>query len=248
MPETGPFVWHELRVPDLAEAVRFYGAVFGREFTDNPMGRSITHRGVVIGGASAVKVGLDADWTPYIACADVDAAAARAAAAGGVVTTGQPTDVPGIGRIAPILDPDKSIFVAFAPQVDRAAPPSEPGRFGWERLRTADVTAAAEFYAATFGWEVTVGEGGAVVDADGLRVAEVVPDESASGWLPFVRVESSPRPGAASSRSAAQPMSRSSGGGARATRSCATRRAWRSPSTPGRCGRFPDGESPFSPR
>jgi len=60
MPETGPFVWHELRVPDLAEAVRFYGAVFGWEFTDNPMGRSITHRGVVIGGASAVKVGLDA--------------------------------------------------------------------------------------------------------------------------------------------------------------------------------------------
>ena len=189
MAETGPFVWHELRVPDLEEAERFYGAVFGWAFTDNPMGRSITHRGVVIGGASAVKVGLDAHWTPYIACADVDAAAARAAAAGGVVTTGQPTDVPGIGRIAPILDPDKSIFVAFAPQVDRAAPPSEPGRFGWERLRTADVTAAAEFYAATFGWEVTVGEGGAVVDADGLRVAEVVPDESASGWLPFVRVE-----------------------------------------------------------
>jgi uncharacterized protein len=118
-----------------------------------------------------------------------DAAAARAAAAGGVVTTGQPADVPGIGRMAPILDPEKSIFVAFAPQVGGAAPPYEPGRFAWERLRTADVAAAAEFYATTFGWEVTVGDGGAVVDADGLRVAELVPDESASGWLPFVRVE-----------------------------------------------------------
>jgi predicted enzyme related to lactoylglutathione lyase len=97
--------------------------------------------------------------------------------------------VPGIGRIAPSFDPEKSIFVAFAPQAERAVPPSEPGRFGWEPLRTADVAAAAEFYAATFGWSVTVGEGGAVVDADGLRVAELVPDESASGWLPFVRVE-----------------------------------------------------------
>src|SRR4051812_33746941 len=58
-------------------------------------------------------------WTPYIACADVDAAAARAAAAGGVVTTGQPADVPGIGRIAPSFDPEKSIFVAFAPQAER---------------------------------------------------------------------------------------------------------------------------------
>jgi predicted enzyme related to lactoylglutathione lyase len=189
MSESGPFVWHELRVPDLEEAERFYGGVFGWAFTDNPMGRSITHRGVVIGGASAVKVGLAGHWTPYIACADVDAAAARAVAAGGIVTTGQPADVPGIGRIAPILDPEKSIFVAFDPTADRTAPPYEPGRFGWERLRAADVAAAAEFYAATFGWQVTVGEGGGVVHACGLRVAELVPDESASGWLPFVRVE-----------------------------------------------------------
>ena len=55
--------------------------------------------------------------------------------------------------------------------------------------RTADVAAAAEFYAATFGWQVTVGEGGGVVDACGLRVAELVPDAATSGWLPFVRVE-----------------------------------------------------------
>jgi predicted enzyme related to lactoylglutathione lyase len=47
--------------------------------------------------------------------------------------------------------------VAFAPHADGAAPPHGPGRFGWERLRTADVPAAAEFYAATFGWQVTVG-------------------------------------------------------------------------------------------
>ena len=52
MPHSGPFVWHELRVPDLDEAARFYGAVFGWTFVDNPMGKSITHRGVVIGGAA----------------------------------------------------------------------------------------------------------------------------------------------------------------------------------------------------
>jgi catechol 2,3-dioxygenase-like lactoylglutathione lyase family enzyme len=52
-----PFVRHELRVPDLDEAVRFYGTVFGWAFEDNPMGKSITHRGVVIGGAGAVKAG-----------------------------------------------------------------------------------------------------------------------------------------------------------------------------------------------
>jgi predicted enzyme related to lactoylglutathione lyase len=83
MPDSGPFVWHELRVPDPDAAVRFYGAVFGWTFVDNPTGKTITHRGVVIGGASAVKAGLDTHWTPYIACGDVDAAAARAVVAGG---------------------------------------------------------------------------------------------------------------------------------------------------------------------
>ena len=101
--------------------------------------------------------------------------------------------MPGIGRIAPILDPEKSIFVAFAPDRGGAAPPYEPGRFGWERLRTADVAAAAEFYAATFGWQVTVGEGGGVVDVDGLRVAELVPD--AATRLAAVRAGRAPRRG-----------------------------------------------------
>ena len=118
--------------------MRFYGAVFGWAFVDNPMGKTIMHRGVVIGGASAVKAGLDTHWTPYIACGDVDAAAARAVAAGGVVTTGEPADVPGIGRIAPMLDPEKSIFVAFAPIAGGGAPPYVPGRFVWERPREAE--------------------------------------------------------------------------------------------------------------
>jgi predicted enzyme related to lactoylglutathione lyase len=78
--------------------------------------------------------------------------------------------------------------VAFAPRGGGATPAYEPGRFAWERLRTADVPAAADFYAATFGRRVTVREGGGVVEADGLRVAEMVPD-AASGRLPFVRVD-----------------------------------------------------------
>jgi predicted enzyme related to lactoylglutathione lyase len=48
-PPSLPIVWHELRVPDLDAAVRFYRPVFGWTFVDNPMGKTITHRGVVIG-------------------------------------------------------------------------------------------------------------------------------------------------------------------------------------------------------
>ena len=78
--------------------------------------------------------------------------------------------------------------MAFAPLTGGSAPSYEPGRSVGERLRTRDVAAAADFYAAAFGWQVTVGDGGGVVDVDGLRVAELVPDPG-SGWLPFVRVE-----------------------------------------------------------
>ena len=70
-----------------------------------------------------------------------------------------------------------------------------------------------------------------MVDADGLRVAELVPDAATSGWLPFVRVE---RLAEACLRivalggAAEEPVL---GRAPRATRWCATRRAWRSPST-----------------
>ncbi|SDS78084.1 VOC family protein [Microlunatus soli] len=186
----GRFIRHELRTVDPATAIAFYEGLFGWTTEPYPMGRIIRAGATVIGGISEVKPGLGGHWTPYIGAADVDAVATAAAQAGGIVTTGEPADVPGLGRLAPILDRDMSIFCSFAP-----LEPSEPATSGfvWDRLRTPDVAAAADFYAGTVGWQATVAPDGAaaVFDAtDGTRVAEAlaVADGEPTGWLPFVGV------------------------------------------------------------
>lgn len=185
-----PFAWHELRVPDLDEGARFYGALLGWTFEANAMGRAIRLDDLTIGGMSEVKPGLPTHWTPYLRCSDVDAVAAAAREAGGIVTSGEPADVPEIGRLAPILDPDKSIFAAFTPESGTEV----RSPFGWERLRTPDPAAAVAFYGTVLGWHATLapdGSGGVFEHSDGTRFADVVQatQGESTGWLPFVHVD-----------------------------------------------------------
>lgn len=191
----GCFVWHELRVNDLETDARFYGDLLGWAFRPHSMGSTILAGGVPVGGVSAAIPGLPNHWTPFVACSDVNVAASAARAGGGAVTTGEPADVPGMGRLAPILDPDKSIFAAITPgPAVPAEAPSGPGRFVWERLRTPGPPAALDFYAATLGWTAHPapdGQAGVLERPDGTRVAEVIraaPGES-TGWLSFVHVD-----------------------------------------------------------
>ena len=191
MSEHGSFAWHELRTSDADAAGRFYGALFGWTFEPHEMGATILAGGVPIGGASAVKPGLPDHWTPFVACADVDAVAAAARSAGGIVTTGEPADVPGIGRLAPILDPAKTIVAALTPGPAVPETVPGPGRFVWERLWTPDPAGAGSFYAATFGWTPVLspdGEAGVFERAGGGRVAEMlrVAPDAPGGWLSFV--------------------------------------------------------------
>jgi uncharacterized protein len=192
MANDGRFVWHELRVPDPAAAARFYGELLGWSADAVPTGVTFRVADVPLGGASNVKPGIPSHWTPFVAVADVDAVARGAAAAGGIVTSGEPADVPGVGRLAPILDPHKAIFAVLRPLIE-PVPSREVGAFVWARLRTPDVESSARFYEQVIGWSATLSPDGsaAVFDlADGTRVAEVLPatPEDPFGWLPFVRV------------------------------------------------------------
>ena len=190
----GRFIWHELRVADLAATLRFYENLFGWATEEAAMGRAITVGGEVIGGISVVKAGVGSHWTPSIGVDDVDAAAAAALANGGIVTSGEPADVPGQGRIAPILDPHKSIFAAYRPlDTSRLRRSAASGGFVWDRLRTPHPTASADFYRKTIGWTpalATDQRSGTFHLADGTRVAEFVAAGAGgpTGWLPFISV------------------------------------------------------------
>ncbi len=189
----GHFQYHELRVPEVDAGAAFYAALFGWTVTETPFGRAFRIGDTVVAGASQVKPGIPAHWTGYVGVDDVAATAAAARAAGGLVTTpdGEPVRVPGLGWIAPILDPrNKIVVVAADPHPYPTAP--EVGEIIWDRLYTADPEAAADYYTAVLPWSLVRhddGSPGGLRTTEDLSVADLVTtDDRPPHWLPYVRV------------------------------------------------------------
>jgi len=110
----GVFVWDELGTTDVAGAERFYSEVFG--WTTNDMGPDyggykIFRSGETdIGGVMTLPdESMPAGWQPYVAVEDVDATTAKATKLGASALM-EPMDVPKVGRIAVIRDPQGAVF------------------------------------------------------------------------------------------------------------------------------------------
>jgi predicted enzyme related to lactoylglutathione lyase len=116
----GVFVWDELGTSDVDGAQRFYEEVFG--WTTSDMGPDyggyrIFNRGDTgIAGLMALPdESIPPHWQPYVAVQDPDATAAKAADLGGS-TLMEPMDVPEVGRIAVLRDPQGATFGIIKPQ------------------------------------------------------------------------------------------------------------------------------------
>ncbi|WP_395576027.1 VOC family protein [Streptomyces sp. BK79] len=124
--ETGALVWVELHTADVAAAAAYYDAVLGLEtsavpFPDageytclNPAGEGEES---MFGGVVPLAddpAGTDAQWLPYFAVADTDAAVARTGELGGTVRT-PATDIEGVGRLAHLADPYGARFAVLRP-------------------------------------------------------------------------------------------------------------------------------------
>jgi predicted enzyme related to lactoylglutathione lyase len=116
----GMFSWNELYTANRDAMKRFYGSVLGWHFDDMPMpdgAYPIIKTGETgIGGFVASAGGLKG-WLPYVTVDDVDAAVAKATAAGGKVLT-PAMDLPPVGRMATLADPDGTAFavIKYAPR------------------------------------------------------------------------------------------------------------------------------------
>ena len=119
----GVFVWDELATTDADGAQRFYGEVFGWTATDlgpDFGGYRIFNRagdadGNGIAGFMTVpEASIPPHWQPYVAVDDVDATVAKATELGGSAIM-EPMDVPTIGRIAVIRDPQGAVFGIIKP-------------------------------------------------------------------------------------------------------------------------------------
>lgn len=118
MPETKPgvFMWNELLTNDASAATAFYTKVIGWQTDTMPMpgesDGSVYHlwkagddmAGGMMQMSGPQFEGVPPHWQAYVHVADVDATAGKVEAAGGKVIA-PPFDIPGVGRIAIIMDP-----------------------------------------------------------------------------------------------------------------------------------------------
>ena len=116
----GAFSWNELSAPDPEAAGRFYAGLFGWTVKNMDMGTGPYHvaslgENQVCGiMATPPEAGpMPPAWGCYITVADVAATEARCAALGGK-TLVPAMDVPGVGRMAVLQDPQGAVFSVMA--------------------------------------------------------------------------------------------------------------------------------------
>lgn len=151
--------WIDLQTPDQDGAKKFYGAMFGWDYDDRPVGEGAVYAMATKNGKHVAAIGgeppagVPPHWNTYVTVTDVDATAAQVPAAGGTVIA-PPFDVMDAGRMAVIADPTGAMLCVW--QVKDhvgAALVNEHGTLTWNELMSPDIPAATAFYEKIFGWK-----------------------------------------------------------------------------------------------
>lgn len=193
----GEFVWFELVTPDIDQGKAFYPAVAGLGTTGRDMG-SFTYTMLTQGEAPQAGVvnpqteGVPAHWASYLSVGDVDASCAAVLAHGGSALA-EAFDVPTVGRMAPVADPEGAAFVLFSPSNPEGG---QSTAFHWNELWSKDPAAVLPFYQAVFGLtveEMQMPQGTCYVLKSGdTSVGGVVASnmpEAPPMWLPYLAVD-----------------------------------------------------------
>src|SRR5258708_16311237 len=98
-------------------------------------------------------------WLGYIHVADVDASVAAIEKAGGKTYLAA-FDIPDVGRVAMVADPQGAPFYIMKPIPPASDPnaksdvfaPNIEQRVGWNELNSSDPASARRFYGEQFGW------------------------------------------------------------------------------------------------
>lgn len=161
----GSFIWHELLSADPAGGQAFYTALVGWGTLTMDVGAGpytmFTAGEVPVAGSLALpeeakQMGVPPHWVLYVSVEDVDATVAQATGLG-AQTDVPAMDIPTVGRMAVLTDPQGAGFAVFTPS-DEDQPQAEAEGAGtavWHELATSDPEAAIAFYAEIFGWQKT---------------------------------------------------------------------------------------------
>jgi len=213
----GAFIWYELITPDPVGAKAFYDAVVGWDIDSQssmpgPNDYRMIKRsdGGQVGGVMRLtdemrSHGAHPIWLGYIDVDDVDASVTSIESGGGKVLL-TAFDIPNIGRIAMVADPQGAPFYVMKPIPPADKPdaqsdvfsPNAKQRVGWNELSTSDPVAARKFYTDRFGWGsdefMDMGEMGEYrfLDRDGIRIGALcgtMPGQHPK-WRYYIRVPS----------------------------------------------------------
>lgn len=153
--------WADLMVPDRHAAREFYGALFGWEFDEGPADTgyytTATLDGHAAAGIGEAVPGSPAPapaWTTYLATSDVEAAAARATAAGAQLLM-PPMAVMGYGSMAVLVDPAGAVVGLWqAGSHTGFDVVGVPGSVVWSETMGTDAVTSRAFYTALFDYQV----------------------------------------------------------------------------------------------
>ncbi len=118
-PKPGDFCWNELVTTNVPAAKKFYTGLLG--WKTKPFDKGMTDYTIIQKGKQGQggimkcpMPGSPAQWIPYMLVADVDATVKKARKLRGKVYM-PPFDIPTIGRIAVLADPQGAAFGIITP-------------------------------------------------------------------------------------------------------------------------------------
>ncbi|MCC6215561.1 MAG: VOC family protein [Polyangiaceae bacterium] len=161
---TARFVWWDLNSKEADRAKDFYRALFGWTLQSwrpegapagMPAYEMIGIDGRFFGGINQIPKDAPAPshWMGHIGVTDLDAAMKRAAAAGATFPMGA-MEIPTVGRMGMMIDPQGAVASLFQPAGELPSVPGAdvPGMVGWNELLTGDPAASRSFYSDVVGW------------------------------------------------------------------------------------------------
>ena len=154
-------VWYELMTTDTGAAEKFYKNVIGwtsEPFPSSPNPYTVFKRSPKnqVAGLMPRPDGMNMPpfWAMYVAVPDLDEAVTHIKRLGGSALSGV-IDVPTVGRLQMMKDPQGAAFYIIqpTPREERPETPPEIGDASWHELMTTDAPAAMKFYGDLFGWQ-----------------------------------------------------------------------------------------------
>jgi len=165
----GQLIWYELMTPDAEASKAFYDSVVGWQIGE-PVAEFQGYRMInrsddrAAGGVLPLtdemqQHGARPIWLGYIGVDDTDAAVAAIEEAGGKSLM-PAMDIPNVGRIAMVADPQGAPFYVMKPIPPADKPNAQsdvfsvdqPQHVRWNELSTTDQDGAIAFYTSQFGW------------------------------------------------------------------------------------------------